>query len=205
MIEWLRGNADAAGGYGRLAIDVCTAQRVPNYLAVGHIFAGHAAASTGAFEQGMTELQEGLTRYRELGAERLLAAYLLPLAELCLTPGHCEAGIAAVHEAAALVERTGEVRWAPEIKRLKGELLLVKSAQHRAEADALFRDAREVAATQGSKSFELRAATSLAASLHDAGDLDRARKTLAPIYEQFTEGFDTRDLRRANALLRELS
>lgn len=204
-VEALRGNAEVAGDYGRMAIEACTDQRVPNYLAVGHIFAGYGKAAGGEIEAGMAEMKDGLQRYRELGAERNLSPYLLLLAELCLSPEYCEQGIEAVVEAGELIRRTGEVRWLPEIRRLKGELLLLQSVDNRGEAQALFEEALGVAREHGCKSFELRAATSLARLMKNQGRQDEARATLKPVYAGLTEGFDTRDLREAAELLEALA
>jgi predicted ATPase len=89
--------------------------------------------------------------------------------------------------------------------RLKGELLLAARKPDKERAETLFRNAITTACTQQSKSFELRAATSLARLLARKGKREEARAHLAPIYGWFTEGFDTPDLRSAKALLDELA
>jgi predicted ATPase len=90
-----------------------------------------------------------------------------------------------------------------ELHRLKGELLL--SAANDDDAAQCFRDAIELARRQSAKAWELRATTSLARLLGKQGKRDEARAMLAQIYGWFTEGFDTADLKDANALLTELS
>jgi predicted ATPase len=92
-----------------------------------------------------------------------------------------------------------------DLYRLKGELLLAQSVENRAEAEAYFRRALEVALRQSAKAFELRAATSLARLWADGGRRDEAHELLAPVYSWFTEGFDTQDLKEARALLDQLS
>ena len=94
--------------------------------------------------------------------------------------------------------------WEPELHRLKGVLLLSQSAKNEIEAEARFRKAIEVAREQSAKSFELRAATNLARLWQGQGKIKEARGLLAPVYEWFTEGFETPDLKEANALLVEL-
>ena len=89
--------------------------------------------------------------------------------------------------------------------RLKGELLLTRSAEHHAEAESCFRQALEIARRQGAKSLELRAAMSLSRLWQQQGKRTEAHALLAPIYGWFTEGFDTADLQEAKALLAELS
>jgi predicted ATPase len=204
VIEALRGQFESSGRYAGEAITECSEQHVPHYLAVGHIFAGYSAAKTGNPESGVKEMKRGLQQYRDLGAERLLAPYLLFLADVHADSRESEAALEAVTEAAGLIERTGEVRWAPEIKRVEGEMRLLQSADHADEAEALFREALAVADEQGCRSFELRAATSLARLLRDKADVPGAREALLPVYGTFTEGFGTRDLREASGLIETL-
>ena len=88
--------------------------------------------------------------------------------------------------------------------RLKGELLLAQDASNAAQAEQSFRTAIEISRKQNAKSWELRATTSLARLLGQQGKRDEARAMLADIYNWFTEGFDTADLKDAKALLDEL-
>jgi predicted ATPase len=90
-----------------------------------------------------------------------------------------------------------------ELHRLNGEALAQSGALHE-EAVASFQRAVEVAQEQGAKSLELRAATSMARLWRDQGKVQQARELLAPVYDWFTEGFDTLDLKEAKALLDEL-
>jgi predicted ATPase len=91
-----------------------------------------------------------------------------------------------------------------ELYRLKGELLLTRSAEHHTEAERCFRQALEIARRQQAKSLELRAAMSLSRLWQRQGKHAAAHKLLAPIYGWFTEGFDTADLQEAKTLLDEL-
>jgi predicted ATPase len=91
-----------------------------------------------------------------------------------------------------------------EIYRLKGELLRSGSEAQRAEAEACFQQALSIARQQQAKSWELRAATSLAHLWQQQGKRQEARDLLAPVYNWFTEGFDTADLKGARGLLDEL-
>ena len=92
----------------------------------------------------------------------------------------------------------------PELRRQKGEILLRMQEDGEEEAESIFRQAIEIARAQESKSLELRAATNLARLWQRQGKYPAARELLAPVYEWFTEGFDTRDLKEAKALLDEL-
>ena len=119
--------------------------------------------------------------------------------------GRPEAGQSAIAEALAFAEESGERWWEAELHRLKGELLLAQSTENRAEAEACFHRALEVAQQQSAKAFELRAATSLARLWAEQGKRAEAHDLLAPVYGWFTEGFDTADLKDAKALLDELA
>jgi predicted ATPase len=108
-----------------------------------------------------------------------------------------------ITEAIALVESGGE-RWCEaEIKRVAGEVALALGKA--ADAEACFHGAIAVARQQQAKSWELRAAISLARLWRSQGKVQQARELLAPVYGWFTEGFDTLDLKEAKALLAELS
>jgi predicted ATPase len=111
-------------------------------------------------------------------------------------------GLVAVDEALARSERT-EGRWGvAELLRIKGELAVREAAPNAAEAaEALFRKGLGWARDQGVLAWELRTATSLARLWHGGGRTQDARELLAPIYDRYTEGFDTADLAAAKALL----
>ena len=131
------------------------------------------------------------------------------MAQLHGQAGQAEEGLSVLAEAREIVTQRGE-RWSEaEIHRLTGELTLQAHAQHLTrtqveEAEAWFHTAIEIARRQEAKSWELRAATSLARLWQKQGKQIEARELLAPVYEWFTEGFDTADLTEAKTLLAEL-
>ena len=127
------------------------------------------------------------------------------MAEAYRKVGRTEPGLDALNEAVNLVDKTGTRCYEAELYRLKGELLLMQNAMNVAQAENSFQQAIELARKQSAKSWELRATTSLARLLRDTGRRDEARAMLAEIYDWFTEGFDTADLKDAKALLDELS
>jgi predicted ATPase len=132
--------------------------------------------------------------------------WVLPLfLEACLAAGRIEEGLSAVAEASAEVEETEARFHEAEIRRLEGELLLARKEPDEKGAEASFRKAIEVARGQQAKSWELRAATSLAGLLTRQGKREEAHELLAPTYGWFTEGFDTADLIAAKALLEQLA
>jgi hypothetical protein len=137
------------------------------------------------------------------------------LAEAYEKVGQPEDGLVVLAEVLAIVDNSEECMCEAELYRLKGQLTLAQSSvpntQHpapsthaEAEAEACFHKAIEIASKQQAKSLELRAVMSLARLWQGQGKQDEARQMLAEIYGWFTEGFDTKDLQEAKALLEEL-
>ena len=115
------------------------------------------------------------------------------------------AGLQVLEQALSRVEPTGERMYESELYRLKGELLALGGGKSSAKVEESFRSAIDIAREQKARSWELRATTSLARLLSKQGKRDEARAMLAEIYNWFTEGFDTADLKDAKALLDQLS
>jgi predicted ATPase len=109
-----------------------------------------------------------------------------------------------IGDAMTAVETTKERWWEAEVNRTAGEITLLSPEPDAAKAEAYFERSLAVARQQQAKSFELRAAMSLARLWRDQGKVQQARELLAPVDGWFTEGFDTRDLTEAKALLEEL-
>ena len=110
-----------------------------------------------------------------------------------------------IDEAMTTVEATGERWFEAEIHRTAGEIALLSPERDTAKAQTYFERALEIARTQQARSWELRAATSLARFWRDQGKRAEAHALLAPVYGWFTEGLDTLDLKEARALLAELA
>jgi predicted ATPase len=155
--------------------------------------------------EGLTQLCQGLDAYRATGAAFQRPHFLGMLAAVHRSLGQPEAGLTALREALALVEKTGERYYAAELHRLQGELLLQHATPEVPHAEACFQQALAIARRQQAKSLELRAAMSLSRLWQQQGKRDEAQGLLAPIYGWFTEGFDTADLQEARALLEELA
>ncbi len=110
-----------------------------------------------------------------------------------------------INEVITAVQATKETLCEAEVHRVAGQIALLSPEPDVAKAEAYFERALAVARQQQAKSWELRAATSLARLWRDHGEVQPARELLAPVYDWFTEGFDTRDLKDAKALLDELA
>jgi predicted ATPase/class 3 adenylate cyclase len=176
-----------------------------NSLAFATVLRGWALAEQGRYQEGIAQIQEGLEASRAIGAKLLRPYHLYLLAQAYKNTGCPDDALAALREALAIADEHEIRAFDPEIHRLKGELLLKQNGANAIEAQNCFERAIEIARKQGGKSWELRAATSLARLLATQGHRDEARAMLAAIYGWFTEGFDTADLKDAKALLAELS
>jgi predicted ATPase len=179
-------------------------QGFPAYASFATLYRGWALAEQGLEDVGITMLREGMAAYRATGAGLGLPYQLARLAEAYARTGQVRDGLSALTEALIATEKTGDRRWVAELYRLYGELTLRSESGSEEEAEESFRRAIAIANGQHAKSLELRATASLARLLAKQNRRDLARAMLADIYEWFTEGFDTADLKEAKALLDEL-
>jgi class 3 adenylate cyclase/predicted ATPase len=172
------------------------------WKAAGMMRRGSVLALTGRASDAKELLISGITAYRSTGATGFLPLFLPQLAR-----AHAELGLEeawrCIGEAMTAVETAKEKWCEAEAHRVAGEILLKSPEPDVAKAQAYFERALSVARAQQAKSWELRAALSMARLRRDQGKRDEARDILAPIYGWFTEGFDTLDLKEAKALLNE--
>jgi tetratricopeptide (TPR) repeat protein len=173
--------------------------------------------------EGIVEIHHGMAAYRDMGMELYRPQALARLAEVYGQVGQAAERLKVLAELEA-IHKTGARRFSAELYRLKGTLTLkqfgvrgpeseVPNTQHptpstqaeaEAEAEACFLKAIDIARRQSAKSLELRAVMSLSRLWQQQGKKEQARQVLAEIYGWFTEGFDTKDLQEAKALLEEL-
>jgi adenylate cyclase len=173
--------------------------------ALSEIYLGWADALAGDLEGGVARMNHHLSVLRAAGFEVTAAYHLALIAAAQGKAGHFDEALRTIDESFTIIERTGQRHHEAEVHRLKGELLLGRAASNAAQAEKSFRTAIGIARTQRAKSWELRATTSLARLLTKQRKRDKAREMLAEIYDWFTEGFDTADLKDARALLVELN
>jgi DNA-binding winged helix-turn-helix (wHTH) protein/predicted ATPase len=167
---------------------------------------GWAAVKQGDEAQGIAEMCGGLAAFATTEARFLRSWNMARLGDAYAQLGKYAAALDALDEALQLSEAMGERTFAAELHRLKGDWLLRQGGPEAAPAaEASLTRALAVARAQGAKAWELRAATSLARLWLDQGRRDEARTLLVPVYEGFTEGFDTADLREAADLLSTLA
>jgi predicted ATPase len=176
----------------------------PYYLAWAEVLRGWSRAAQGAGEEGIAEIRGGIEVLQRTAGVRL-PYYRFLLAEACGWSGRIEEGLLILADAFAEVAKTEERWWEPELHRLQGEFLRSEALNHRAEAESCFRTAIEIARRQRAKSLELRAAVSLGRLWRDEGNRTQAYRLLADVYEWFTEGIETQDLKDARSLLEEVA
>src|SRR5262249_28580776 len=152
---------------------------------------GAALTALGAFEEAVPYLHKGLAS--PIGIWRCYG--LARLADVLTRQGHHRAALSAARDGLSTCEKTGHRQWEAELHRFEGIALL--GLNRLDEGQRALEAALRVAQKQQAKSWELRAAMSLARLWRDQGKRDEARDLLAPVYGWFTEGFDTRDLKEA--------
>jgi class 3 adenylate cyclase/predicted ATPase len=209
------------------AMTLSSEQGFALWLAGSTIYRGWVLTERGQIEEGIVKICQGMADWRTTGAEVHRPLYLGLLAEAYGKAGQAEEGLAALAEALKTVDNTGGHFYEAELYRLKGELLLAQEGKSQnakvknqkseilepksqilephLEAEACFHKAIDIARHQQAKSLELRATVSLVRLWQQQGKRTEAHQMLSKIHNWFTEGFDTKDLREAKALLAELS
>ena len=175
------------------------------WKALGMTNQGCVLALTGRALDATEMLISGIAPRRTGGATLFLPFYLQHLARAHAELGQFEAAWHCIGEAMTATGTSKETWCEAEIHRTAGEIALMSPEPDAAKAQAHFERAIAIARAQQEKSWELRAATSLARLWRDRGKRQQARDLLAPVYGWFTEGFDTLDLKEAKALLDELT
>jgi predicted ATPase len=175
------------------------------WKAAGMIFRGWCRAANASASETVHELTIGLTAYRSTGTTNLLPMLLSLLGKSFGDLKQFNEAWRLLDEAIAIARTSKELLFEAEVNRIAGEVALLSPPAFAGEAEAYFDRALSIANAQQAKSWELRAAMSMARLWRDQGKPQQARELLAPIYGWFTEGFETRDLKEAKALLVELA
>jgi len=185
-------------------IAVASEHNQPLWLAGGITTLGWVQCEEGNLEEGIAQIQRGQGVMKTIGAGLAYTSDRPLVAETYLKAGKMKEGLAVIDEALVTIGKMGSWMVEPEAHRVKGELLLLEKGNE-TEAEACFQRAIEVAKRQKAKGWELRATISLCRLLHKQGKQEQARARLSEIYNWFTEGFDTPDLKEAKSLLEALS
>ena len=167
-------------------------------------FRGAFFALTGKASDAVQAITSGMTSHQSIGSTLYEPWHLCYLATAYGELGQADDARRCIDDAIALAERSMRKSMEPELQRVAGEIALKSLAADTEKAERHFERALHVARQLQMKSFELRAAASMARLWRDQGKWQEARELLVPVYSWFTEGFDTLDLKDAKALLDEL-
>jgi predicted ATPase len=199
LAELLR-DAAAVRGHADAIIGLADQHSLHYFRLSGLILKGWVMAQEGAAEAGLALMRQSAAERFALGVGWYQIRYLCMLAATHLQAGAPEEGLGVIAQAKDLVARNDEHMWEAELQRLEGEMRSALGASP-AGVEACFEQALTTARGQSAKSFELRAAISLARLWRDKGKHSEVRALLAPVHGWYTEGFDTPDLNEAKALL----
>jgi adenylate cyclase len=206
------------------AITMATEQGLPFYVGILTVVHGWALAKQRNTEEGLAQIEQGLVLYEANVGEHVVPYFLALLAETQRDIGRTLDASQSLTKAFTVAEKNGEHFYDAELHRLKGELTLQQENQKskgksqkakvteprplppdpQGEAEACFRKAIDISRKQQAKSLELRATVSLARLWQQQGKRSEAHDLLSEIYNWFTEGFGTKDLQEAKALLDSL-
>jgi len=198
------GNYKAAKAVLEELVALANEKGAPFWKALATINKGLLLALDGNESDAIKTFTSGMAAYQSTGATLYRPQHLSYLASAHAKVGQFEEAWRCISEAITAVETTKESWYEAEVNRVAGEVALKMPEPDAAKAEAYFERALAVARQQQAKSWEVRAAMSMARLWRDQGKPHQARDLLAPIYGWFTEGFDTRDLKEAKALLDEL-
>jgi class 3 adenylate cyclase/predicted ATPase len=174
------------------------------WKAAGMCMQGLILQQTGRADEAVQKLNSGIAAWRSTGASLFVPTQLSWLATAHAELSQFADAWRCVGEATTVIETSKERWYEAEVNRITGEVAVRSPGSEATKATAYFERALAVARAQQAKSWELRAAMSLARLWRDQGKQDEARDLLAPVYGWFSEGFETRDLKEAKALLDEL-
>jgi predicted ATPase len=174
------------------------------YFDLGQGLKGELAIRRGEVRAGIEMLQSCLEKLHAARYERFTTRFHIVLARGLAASGQFAEAVTLIDETFRLIEAKGDTSYIPELLRLKGSTHLAMPKPRVEDAEMCFMQSLELSRAHGSRAWELRTATDLAALWADQGRIDDARTLLLPVFEQFTEGSDTADLKAAERLLKTL-
>ena len=202
ILHQMRREAQLAQENAEAAIAISKEHGLVFYQAMATITRCWTLIEQGQPEDALEQMHQGLAALRSTGVEIIRPQLLALLADALGKMGQPEKGLRVAEEALEVVHQSGERNCEAELYRLKGELLLTKPAEPiLAEAEACFNESIRIAQEQRAKSWELRTALSLGRLYKHTSRHETARNLISQVYESFTEGLDTLDLREAKTLL----
>ncbi len=200
LFNLMTGDAEQLEKHAEPLIKLSEDIGLPSWFGVSNCYWGIALNNSGEIQRGIAKIKEGVAIRRSRKSHCYLSAILASLAKAQMAAGQRREGLDSLNDAFSFVENTGERHYEAELYRLRGELLWEQGME--TEAENNFLKALEIARNQCARSWELRAAISLARLWQNQGKAAAARQLLEPVYNWFTEGFDTPDLQEARILLK---
>ncbi|UCH48900.1 MAG: AAA family ATPase [Betaproteobacteria bacterium] len=188
----------------KIAVELAEDHGLTDMLGMARVLLGWSLACEGQQDHGISLIRQGLTTYGSSGAKVHSTRHLYALADALFRDGRVAEALDAIDEAIEVADEINERYYLAGLYEHKGMLLSKLGEREVGSAVGLFKKATDVARSQHAKSWELRASTSLARLWKQQGMPREAHDLLEPVYNWFTEGFDTKDLKEAKALLDEL-
>ena len=213
VLHQYEGNVESVNTAATEMLAICQEHGFSGWEAAAMVMKGWALAEQNRSEEGIAMIRKGIAAWKKTRAEMLLPLFLARLAEAYQRAGQLSLALQTLDSARAVVEQTGERTYAAELSRQQGKLCLMLSKKAKTsdeeitktkQAEDYFQNALTIARQQRAKSWELRTALSLCELWMVQNRYQDAYTLLEPIYTWFTEGFDTKDLKRAKNLLEAL-
>jgi predicted ATPase/DNA-binding winged helix-turn-helix (wHTH) protein len=205
-IAFLVGDSAAAENFLAVLFDLCARPSLDIFAVLGRCIEGTLLIKRNDTVEGLRRLRTGIEELRDNGVTIHDVTFLGAVAEGLTATGRVAEGLVSIDEAIARCSRNGELWCLAELLRLKGELVLGEGAPGAAAAaENQFLQALDMARQQGMPAWELRCATSLARLWREQARRKEAQALLGSVYDRFTEGFATADLRAAKGLIDEIS
>lgn len=201
FLHYCRREAPAVQAQAEALLRLATAQGFPLWVGFGTFWCGWVLTVQGQAEAGMAQMRRGFAAVLATGQTVLRSFYLILLAEAAEHTGRVEEGLRLLAESLTELKASARGDLLPEVYRRQGELLLRQGTPDAGHAEVCFQQALDMARQQQARSWELRTAMSLSRLWLRQGKRAAAYDLLAPVYDWFTEGFDTVDLQEAKALL----
>ncbi|MBR0938896.1 winged helix-turn-helix domain-containing protein [Bradyrhizobium jicamae] len=197
------GDLDGSQHYTDLSFSHAEANTLGPLVAIGRARKAELDILRGRTEAGINDLQKILERLHAARHEVLTTEFNMTLAQGLAATGRSDEGKALVEQTIRQVETSGEMLYMPELLRVKGGLLSTREADLR-EAETCFNESLDLSRGQGARGWELRTARDLARFLVENGQSEKARMLLQSVYREFSEGFETAELKAAEELLAAL-
>ena len=204
VVKMYRGELDAARAHARELLTITARYGIVYFAVCGIVLDGAIMVAAGDAKSGIQRMQKALAEFRTMRGGLGVPWVMALTADGYLRNGAFKEALGAVTMGLAVTQVEGERHWEAELHRVKGETLLASPDAEAGQAEAVFRQAIEVAQRQKALSLELRAAMALGRLLAARGERAQAADCVAGVYSRFTEGFNTADLVAARALIEEL-